>query len=78
MQNIEDFNDMQIDLFRRACDDALGPTCATELLTVMEGLICVLDGSGENYKEFGELSEKVEACLAALAFVRATAILERK
>lgn len=78
MANLQDFNKDQIDLFRRACDDAMGPTCATELLLVIEGLIQTLDDDTEDYKNYGEHSEKVEACLAALAFVRATEILERK
>lgn len=78
MGNLQDFNKEQIDLFRRVCDDAMGPTCATELLLLIEGVIDALDDGEGGYKHYGEMSEKLDACLAALAFVRATEILERK
>lgn len=77
MQNLNDFNEEQINLFRRVCDDAMGPTSATQLLCVIEGLTFALGDDGE-YKNYGEMSEKIEVCLAALNFVRATEILEAK
>ena len=78
MNTINDFSKEQIDLFRRVCDDAMGPTCATELLLLIEGVIGALDDGEGGYKNYGEMSEKIDACLAALSFVRATEILERK
>ncbi|MBN1935352.1 MAG: hypothetical protein JW934_11840 [Anaerolineae bacterium] len=80
MKQIEDFTDIQKDVFKGLISDLGGPTSTHYLLSIIEDILLTFKPDWENDPLFdnADLRQEIEVCMAALNYADATSLCDGK